>query len=309
MFNKSYSLMPLALAVGLLAAPAVSARPPTVDPTYGLPPPHASTQPRPAYTAHWVWADATRDNQTIFLRRAFDLATVPKTVPLYVTADDFFTLYVNGKQVDQSVPDPNDKDIWQHVHKVNVAPYLTAGRNVLAVQAVNVSGAAGVVVRLELPDRPPLETDAQWKVFDGPEAPADWSMAAFDDSAWASAKVIAPLAGGLPWAGAVQGWPGDSTTVPYLAHLMLPWVKVLDVHPGAGRIEGAGRLAGNKGTVTVTPPPAGVTDPPSLVLDFGREVAGRVRVDAQGPGVVLVGTGESTRRRPKRPGTDSTVWI
>ena len=119
-------------------------------------PPHAL-----AYTAHWIWANATRDNQTIFLRRFFALAAVPKSATLYVTADDFFTLYVNGKQVDQSQPDPKDNNVWQHVHKVNVAPYLTAGRNVLAVQAINAGGAAGVVARLELPGRPPLETDAR----------------------------------------------------------------------------------------------------------------------------------------------------
>ena len=81
----------------------------------------------PAYTAHWVWADTTRDQQTIFLRRTFDLAAVPKTVPLYVIANDSFTLSVNGRPVDQSAPDPNDKDGRQHVHKVNAAPYLTAG--------------------------------------------------------------------------------------------------------------------------------------------------------------------------------------
>ena len=42
MFNKHHSLTPLALAAVLLAAPAVSARPPTVDPTYGLASPRAS---------------------------------------------------------------------------------------------------------------------------------------------------------------------------------------------------------------------------------------------------------------------------
>ena len=33
------------------------------------------------------------------------------------------TLYINGRQVDKSVPDPKDDLVWKHVHKLDVAPF------------------------------------------------------------------------------------------------------------------------------------------------------------------------------------------
>ncbi|MBV9852293.1 MAG: alpha-L-rhamnosidase [Armatimonadetes bacterium] len=263
-------------------------------------PPRNSAVPGPSVTAHWVWADATHDHQTVRLRRPFDLRDAPKTAILYVTADDFFTLYVNGKQVDQSHSDANDGNVWQHVHRLDLTPYLTAGRNVLAIRAENIVGAAGFVARLELPGQPPIETDARWKVLDGPDAPQDWNMVAFDDSSWRPANVVAPVAGGQPWAGHLEGWPGDTGSVPYLAHLTLPWAKVVDAHPGAGKIGGAD-VGRRPGEITVTPPPVGATDSSSLVLDFGQEIAGRVMADGRTPGAVLVGTGESYEEATKSP--------
>ena len=124
------ALMLFATLTGAHWARAVD-RPPTLDPTYGLPLAHPGT-PTAQPTAQWIWADKTSDNQTIFLRRTFSLPAAPRTATLYVTADDFWTLFVNGKQIDQSQADPKDNNVWQHVHKVNVAPFLTAGRERLS---------------------------------------------------------------------------------------------------------------------------------------------------------------------------------
>ena len=297
---QSFSVVPLALVV-LSAGAASAAKPPTLDPTYGKRLPRASAAPAVTSAARWVWAAATRDNQTISLRRTLNFKDAPQAATLYLTADDFFTLYVNGRQVDKSQPDPKDDNVWQHVHRLNIAPYLTSGTNVLAVRVLNASGAAGFVARLELSGQPALETDARWKVLDAPDAPADWNLAAFDDAAWHPATVIAPLDGGA-WQGRLEGWPGLSAGVSYLAHVTLPWAKVLDVHPGLGKIDGANAVAGSaRNTMTVTPAPAGAKDPPSLVLDFGQEIAGRVLVDAQGTGAILVGTGESYEEATKSP--------
>lgn len=245
----------------LAALGGAQARPPTLDPTYGLPLPVKSPAAAPAHTARWVWADMTRDGQTVYFRRAFDLAAVPRRATLYLTADDFFTLSVNGREVDHSAPDPKDNNVWQHVHRVNVAPFLTTGRNVLAVRVTNAGSAAGFVARLEMPGQTPVETDARWRVRTD-AAPEGWNAAAFDDSAWRPATVVAELTGGV-WSGAggLLGWPGYDDTVPYLAHLALRPLSV-ETLPGQGRVEGAATLTG-RGPVrlAIQPAPIGTADP------------------------------------------------
>ena len=52
-------------------------------------------------SASWIWADAVHNDQTIFLRRRITLNSLPKSATLYITADDFFTLFVNGVQADR----------------------------------------------------------------------------------------------------------------------------------------------------------------------------------------------------------------
>lgn len=242
----------LAALAALFLLSSVSAGPPTVDPTYGLRPPRRQSIPRPPATARWIWAAATADAQTIHLRRAFTVRAVPKTATLYVTADNFFTLFVNGKNVDESRPDPKDGNVWQHVHQINIAPFLTAGANVLAVQAVNADGPAGVAARLEMPKTTPLETDAHWKVFTETSVPGSWTSAAFDDSAWQAAKEVGALTDD-PWkgGGGLHGWPGYDADAPYLAHKRLPVARVLDIHPGAGKLVGARSLLSG-GLLTVT---------------------------------------------------------
>ncbi|MGI4787525.1 MAG: alpha-L-rhamnosidase C-terminal domain-containing protein [Janthinobacterium lividum] len=304
--RSKHTALFMTLASTLLAPIAIAATPmpPTVDPTYGLPLPIQAAVPAASKSAsQWIWAANTSENQTVYLRRTFALDSVPKTATLYLTADDFFTLFVNGKQVDQSVPDPMDINVWQHVHVINIAPYLNAGRNVLAARALNAAGAAGFIARLEMPGQAAIETDPSWKL--SAAAPADdWTGTSFDDGGWQGATVIAPLTGG-PWAGAggLSGWPGyEMATAPYLAHITLPFAAVTDVHPGGGQIAGADGLKGHtKAVLTVTPSPTGAADPPSLLLDFGKEIAGRIRIEPLTGGTVIAATGESDDEALKSP--------
>ncbi len=307
--SKPLSLLVLACACLAPAAFAAPSRPPTVDPTYGMPlPAKAHSLEAPASAAQWVWADTTTANQTVYFRREFPLTAVPKTAAMFVTADDFFTLFVNGRQVDQSLPDPNDENVWQRVHQVNAAPFLRVGRNLLAVRALNANGAAGFLARLELPGQPAILTNGQWKVS-AAVRPGDWTGMNFDETGWRAATVIAPQDGGV-WAGAggLQGWPGYGESIaPYLTHLPLPFARVADVHPGAGQIAGAEHLTGRSdgilsdGILTVTPPPAGAADLPSVLLDAGKEVAGRVLIEPLTDGIVSVGTGESNEEALHSP--------
>lgn len=288
----------------LLLALATSAqsRPPTVDPTYGLPLPKTPSRRPPVTAADWIWTDVVRDNQTLFLRRTLTLTRLPKTATLYITADDFFTLFINGKQVDQSRADPKDNNVWQHVHHINIAPLLRTGVNVLAVRGENVGGAAGVIARLEIPGRPAVETDAQWKALASPTAPGGWNAPMFDDSQWATARVEAAVTG-QPWssAGGLEGWPGYDAGTPYFAHVALHPVAVESL-PQQAAISGAAILTG-RGPVRlrVQPSPVGSANPPGVLLDFGKEVAGRIALRGTPGAQVQVATGESREECLKAP--------
>src|SRR5579871_3454015 len=107
-------------------------RPPTPDPTYGLPLPRAAHKPVSPVGAgaSWIWARQTTDTQRVGLRRVFNLARKPDAAMLWVTADDYFTLFVNGQQIGGTVARPGVSMEWQNVHHFNIVPLLTAGKNV-----------------------------------------------------------------------------------------------------------------------------------------------------------------------------------
>jgi len=296
--NRAY----MAAVALLLSAAAVHAKVPDIDPTYGLPlPPAPAHAPAPP-TASWVWASNADANQTVYLRRAFALTAAPTSAVLWITADNSFIVYINGHQVDTSEPDVAVANNWQNVHSKDVTAYLTTGKNVIAVQAKNIDGPAGVAARLAISGLGPIETGKDWKVSAKASAGDSWTKADFDDAEWSAATVEARIDGGV-WGdnGGVQGWPGYDTSAPYMAHVTLPVVKVMDIHRGGGTIAGAESLAGKlDGAVTVTTA-GSATEAPSFVLDFGRELAGRVTIDALTDGEVSVGTGESYEEATKSP--------
>ncbi len=106
-------------------------RPPTVDPTYGL--------PRPATFSHktvapaWIWTAQTRNNQIIYLRHSFRLKTVPRQTELYATADNHLEIFLNGRKVADTFHKHNQ--VWRHARKVAVAAFLHSGDNTIAIRA------------------------------------------------------------------------------------------------------------------------------------------------------------------------------
>ena len=98
--------------------------------------PGASTGP----AAHWIWstpgAEKAAPPQTIYLRREFELAAVPRRAVLLVTADNRFSLFVNGHEAGSG-------DDWNRVRALDVRAHLVPGRNVLAIKATNGSSKEG----------------------------------------------------------------------------------------------------------------------------------------------------------------------
>ena len=161
---------------------------------------------------NWIWhpeaprASASAPVGTRAFRKAFDLPPRAKVqrATFTVAADNRCAVWVNGVSCGQT-------EGWRAAAKLDVTGALRPGRNAIAVQAENVGDKpnpagllgeltvtlAGKAVPLVVP------VDATWKAHARP--PDGWKSPAFDDSAWAAARVVAPL-GAAPW-GKVGGFP------------------------------------------------------------------------------------------------------
>ncbi|MET8637340.1 family 78 glycoside hydrolase catalytic domain [Streptomyces sp. NPDC004680] len=166
--------------------------------------------------AKWIWypegnpADSAPAG-TRYMRRSFDLPDKAQisAAELQLTADDRFTLYVNGTAVARS---PLVADSWRTASIIDIAPYLHTGTNVLAVEATNTNqGPAGVLgsLRLQGAGSPmDLVTDSGWKASDsGHEG---WEQPGYDDAAWPNALAAAGYGAG-PWGRSVSAPPPPET--------------------------------------------------------------------------------------------------
>nr|MDQ2731217.1 glycoside hydrolase family 78 protein [Armatimonadota bacterium] len=155
--------------------------------------------------ASWVWypegnpvVGVPVENR--YFRRHLDLPAGRKVTSanFSLTADDQFTLWVNGKEAARS---DGQTDAWRRPVTADIAKYLMDGGNTLAVEAKNTeAGAAGLLGRLvveyEGGGRLLLNIDSQWKA--GQTAGDGWQGAAFNDAAWVPAKETVAVGGG-PW--------------------------------------------------------------------------------------------------------------
>jgi hypothetical protein len=164
--------------------------------------------------AYWIWSDphaaSAAPPQTVWFRRSFVLSTVPEESVAIVSADNSLRLWVNGQSARRQNNTP-----WNETTVVDIRPFLKAGTNVLAVEAVNggdgpnpagllaytrfrgapVSGKAGG-------ERGPVEgaedfgSDGAWRVTT--QKVEGWMKSDFEDAAWGKAQVLGP-ADMAPW--------------------------------------------------------------------------------------------------------------
>jgi putative heme-binding domain-containing protein len=166
----------------------------------------AQAQAAPAL--QWIWFDEGNPLQdapaeTRFFRRTFTLekaaGKTPDEAVLEITADNAYTVWVNGVEVGTG----ND---WAFVQSYDVEKALVAGKNVLAVQARNEGGPAGLLVRLRYgvkgKPKQTLVSDANWKAAKA--AGKGWEKADFDDSKWKPALALVEHGGG-PWGNSAPG--------------------------------------------------------------------------------------------------------
>lgn len=154
--------------------------------------------------AQWIWhaeagvdpgKDAPAGERFFRFRFTIPAGDTAQRCSFTITADDRFTLFVNGTETGKS----GGKDAWRKPKRFDLLKNLVPGDNVIAVAAVNEASAAGVCAKLSLhlAGKEPwmLSTGKKWKSSNA--RPAGWNTVAFDDKAWQAPVDIAPCGQGV----------------------------------------------------------------------------------------------------------------
>jgi len=313
-----------------------------LDPTRGITQPALESsrhQPLPEeyiWTANDTSANAkviynfpkvTEQTEPHYFRKRFDVAAVPQHATLYIAGPRRVKVWINdqlAEQVESDVTSP----LGMHVFSTQVARFLRSGSNVIAIEAVRGRGVTGfansalvrqqtfgqVMVVKIVPEAQGIDAPAimrsgkDWK--SSTVAAKGWEQSRFDDARWKPVQSIGGIESSIElfqWnadAG-LYNWPGYDGISGFLAHLPIPASGILAQYSGRGSLSDVAALAGGAGEFEVHLPSTLLTDAeaPSIVLDFGRELTGRVELvsDSDTPVTVTVQMGESESEAMKVP--------
>ncbi|GGW46477.1 alpha-L-rhamnosidase [Streptomyces albaduncus] len=153
----------------------------------------------------WIWFPegdpaSSAPAATRWFRRTLDVPDAVTAAKLAITADNVYTVSVNGTEVARTDL-ATDNEGWRRPAVIDVLAQVRSGENVLAVAATNATeGPAGMVAVLTLrtaSGERRIVTDASWRSTD--REPAEgWRDAGFDDGGWPAAKEAAAWGTG-PW--------------------------------------------------------------------------------------------------------------
>lgn len=175
--------------------------------------------------ASWIWdngstrtvnANSGLAAGTRYFRSRFNVEGGVSSAILCFTADDYGSVYINGKQVANV---PNETDVWKTGNIIDVRASLTSGENVIAAAITNSSaGYAGFVAKLVVTlDNGSTKTfvtnENDWRLSTA--HPDGWTELSFDDSAWSKPTQIVTY-GGSPWGTQATFSAGDDRA----AHLL-----------------------------------------------------------------------------------------
>ena len=128
------------------------------------------------------------------------------------TADNAFTLYINGRKAGKSSD-------WYQVQRINVTALLHSGHNIVAVKASNVGNSgpnpAGLIGALKVVYRDRnvsvVTTDAKWQVASSPSP--GWTTDSTVTNSWKPALDLGPN-GMLPWGDLKQSDQAEHPPLP-----------------------------------------------------------------------------------------------
>jgi alpha-L-rhamnosidase len=275
----------------------------------------------------YTFPAVTEQIEPHYFRRSFQITSAPKQATLYIAGPRRVKVWLNGRlaeEVESDITSP----LGMHVFATSVAQYLKPGANTIAIEAIRGRGVTGfansalvrqqtfgqVLVAKIVPEAPNVNaaaillTDNQWK--SSATAPTGWESPDFNDAQWKPVQSIGGIESSIDlfqWnadAG-LYNWPGYDGISPYLAHTPIPASGILASYAARGTFENLNSLTTAATDFTVTLPAQKLTDAeaPSVVLDFGRELTGRVEIisDSDTPATVTVQMGESESETMKVP--------
>ncbi|MDA8347845.1 MAG: alpha-L-rhamnosidase [Pseudomonadota bacterium] len=265
-----------------------------------------------------------------YFRDAFELSKLPARATLYIAGPRQARIYLNGKKVG-SYQLNLDFPIGVRVYQADVTEALRVGANVIAVEAVRGPMAdnealapiarhfhdgrvlvAMIVAAARGIQGPPLMmSNGNWRATSG-IVPTKWWRRKFDDSSWPRAHDLGGIESAI---GLFQGnadagmyaWPGYDGISPFLAQYRLNAMAVRQVYVGVGTVRNVQSLVRPTPhrlfTVTLPKQRVSVNVAPQVLLDFGREVAGRIELQSESnaPAEVTVQYGESQAEAERQP--------
>jgi alpha-L-rhamnosidase len=249
-----------------------------------------------------------------YFRAHFRVGTLPEAVTVYVAGPREAHVFLNGQRLDDFYLNP-DAPIGFHAFHASATSALRLGDNVLAIEAIRGRGivsatnslatqqlAYGEVLAAKIvPARFGVETaaivisDTNWRSIAGTaEQPTShWSEPGFDDSTWQPVESLGPIESNVDffqWSSdaGMYGWPGYLGMSSALRTFSLPPVAVTHIFTGRSQLSNLSSLTHENASEPFTVTNRTMTqstdaDAPSLLLDFGREVAGRLLVESASP--------------------------
>jgi hypothetical protein len=263
--------------------------------------------------------------ETHYFRAAFQVGAVPKVATLYLAGPRSVKVWING-QMAEKVESDTTSPLGMHVFAQDVARHLHAGKNTIAIEAVRGRGVTGftnsallrqltfgqivvgkIIAAPQGVDGPVLlRSGKDWRssLTAGP----GWEAIGFGERGWTGVQSIGSIESSIEmyqWnadAG-LYDWPGYDGISGFLAHMPIAARELRSSYAGRGSLDGLSSLTGGAGELAVKVPAGALTDSPSVVLDFGRELTGRVELvsDSDAPAVVTVQMGESESELMKSP--------
>ncbi|GAC1664280.1 MAG: hypothetical protein NVS9B4_19660 [Candidatus Acidiferrum sp.] len=259
--------------------------------------------------------------QPHYFRQTFTISTVPSAVTFYLAGPRSARIYVNGKLTDEVQSDLSHP-LGMHVFVTDITKALHAGPNTLALEVVRgrgiVSASSSRIVQQQtfgevlvakiLPAVPGV--DASALAMSGPDwksvlvAPLGWEQPNFDDSNWPNVQALGAIESSVDmfqWNGdaGLYNWPDYQGISPFLRHFALKAEKVTEVFEGRSHFANLQALTTESHSTEFTVRLSAALMPdenaPSLLLDFGREVVGRLEFqsDCECDAMVTVQYGES----------------
>lgn len=193
--------------------------------------PVETTHRQTPWNSQWVGfpGDNGISYGVFYFRKSIDLTSKPSSFIVHVSADNRYKLYVNGKLVSLG-PARCDTYFWNY-ETVDLAPYLSAGKNTVAAlvwneaqytPAAQISVRTGFILQGYSATEEILNTNNSWKCFrDVGHQPipgfffaaskgemvdmnqaikGDWTAINYDDTAWpTAARIMDGTLKGMSW--------------------------------------------------------------------------------------------------------------